>query len=1076
MPPRKPIPRRSVSDDAAVEAGLFDDDNSDFSLPQDVEGQPETAVAQLVEEPLFGTLLQRAVRKVDPDDAVLLDYARVVAPQLSRLLAHKTAKGGDFVLDRAAQGISAAELARYGHDQSMRAHLINGLFPVATIARTLLRWEVGRFRIYFDETAYRLFCAGYTLHDWLKLPEVDQQLEALGLRHDTVNPALHFTHVVSIIADWCLRLGLDRFLEPVGPFDGLLPELILIASNTQVKWGTMRNLSALPQLDPARQHKVLLATDLCTLADYLAYLGRTPIQAARDTAIGAQLQMLSNGTARLSYHHIADVRGVLTNLINNAAVDAYHNDQRIPLLYAPTGVVYLEQKAASQKTPDVSDVANATIARIQAICRSRLASDLVGFSRDGKGLKYAPFYDLFFTPRQLAPVIAKAAHVRTVTNKTGTAATRYAKMLDKDMVPAGGSVEQLPVDKSVDMLAEGVAKLEQLMIETTPAQDTVQWFLNRLAVGDIATQVREIPRRANMGGVPYQWYYAAGVAHQRNPGLSPDEWNERLHMLAREASAILPDTITASGWDELRAYIMANLRFERAAPAGDQALHMAERELAQYISARRLRNATQVCSLCSSSFSVREQRESGILFAPMVYTNKQPLHGNKAIRNICAICEMEMMLRQVLMNNSAATGKRFEGRRLRYLFFYPTYFFTPETLLVLREVYLQLKQTRFTVLRRLLMPENNDAEPRANLALEVFQQIEQLFLDPTLPDRPNEDRLFRMRFSENEPVSFGVLGIPPASREAKDAEAWVHPAFLALVLPLLLDVKVVASESMLPLFNEATELPETVAFDGAHSFVAYLSPESRLNLDRVGPTLQRLTVAYLIHLDGNAGVGRAGYDYRWQDIPALARNLATSPLYAFHYLKKGMRQESNEAISGYKASIYNDLVSHYLPKGAIAMSHARELTLRYRRFYRHRKGRMNSNAILRPVSEAAKALLAADLRLFDDDEALLEAVRSRLEKFVERVAKNKADGTIPNWLYANLTNHEAALDAAVDDFARYFVEAIYRDVFQRDRAALAGKQLNLLKNACESIYMAEQRREWRERNEQPEDKHSDESE
>ena len=88
MPPRKPIPRRSVSDDAAVEAGLFDDDNSDFSLPQDVEGQPETAVAQLVEEPLFGTLLQRAVRKVDPDDTVLLDYARVVAPQLSRLLAH----------------------------------------------------------------------------------------------------------------------------------------------------------------------------------------------------------------------------------------------------------------------------------------------------------------------------------------------------------------------------------------------------------------------------------------------------------------------------------------------------------------------------------------------------------------------------------------------------------------------------------------------------------------------------------------------------------------------------------------------------------------------------------------------------------------------------------------------------------------------------------------------------------------------------------------------------------------------------------------------------------------------------
>src|SRR4029434_2111530 len=109
----------------------------------------------------------------------------------------------------------------------------------------------------------------------------------------------------------------------------------------------------------------------------------------------------------------------------------------------------------------------------------------------------------------------------------------------------------------------------------------------------------------------------------------------------------------------------------------------------------------------------------------------------------------------------------------------------------------------------------------------------------------------------------------------------------------------------------------------------------------------------------------------------------------------------------------------------------------YRRFYRHKKGRLNSNAILRPISEAAKALLSADLRLFDDDEALLEAVRSRLEKFVERVDKNKADGTIPGWLYTNSANREADLDAAVDSFARYFVDTVYRDVFPRDRAALS---------------------------------------
>ena len=113
---------------------------------------------------------------------------------------------------------------------------------------------------------------------------------------------------------------------------------------------------------------------------------------------------------------------------------------------------------------------------------------------------------------------------------------------------------------------------------------------------------------------------------------------------------------------------------------------------------------------------------------------------------------MEMMLRQVLMNNTAATGKRFEGRRQRYLFFYPTYFFTPETLQVLHEVYLQMQRMRFTALRRLLLPENNDAEPRANLDLATFQLLDDLLLDPTLPDRPGEDRLFRMRYMDYFPV------------------------------------------------------------------------------------------------------------------------------------------------------------------------------------------------------------------------------------------------------------------------------------------------------------------------------------
>jgi len=116
------------------------------------------------------------------------------------------------------------------------------------------------------------------------------------------------------------------------------------------------------------------------------------------------------------------------------------------------------------------------------------------------------------------------------------------------------------------------------------------------------------------------------------------------------------------------------------------------------------------------------------------------------------------------------------------------------------------------------------------------------------------------------------------------------------------------------------------------------------------------------------------------------------------------------------------------------------------------------------------------LRLFDDDAALRELVSGRLKKSLEGMSKPGASGAIPGWLYSGDPRERSAqLEAAVDDFAAYFVDTIYRQVFAGNRAALAGKQLNLLKNACEAIYVAEQRREWQERGEAAEDTQSDEA-
>src|ERR1044071_5072463 len=66
--------------------------------------------ATLAHEPLFSALLKRVVQQQDAQsgepDIVLRDYVEFVAPQLSLLLAHKTAKGGNFVIDKRAEGVS----------------------------------------------------------------------------------------------------------------------------------------------------------------------------------------------------------------------------------------------------------------------------------------------------------------------------------------------------------------------------------------------------------------------------------------------------------------------------------------------------------------------------------------------------------------------------------------------------------------------------------------------------------------------------------------------------------------------------------------------------------------------------------------------------------------------------------------------------------------------------------------------------------------------------------------------------------------------------------------------------------
>lgn len=879
-------------------------------LDQGYEYLPETIAPEeagegeggiLAPEPLLTVLLREAVARLWPGDAVMADFVDYVVGPISEQLAGVGAKGGDFAAKKSAEG---ADVAHYSRDQSMRAHLLNGLFPVLHVARILQDWNAPQFHCYDDATR-RLFMAGYTLHDFLKLPGVEQQLQAAGFSHDKAVGAAQMPMLEALFRDWSTRLGLSSFLQPLGGVDVVLHDMIYIACNTQTRWGTLRNLSLLTRLTLATV-QLDLAEQLSRLADLLAYVARTPQTAATDPTLQRELAILSNGLARFTCHHLADNRGLLTNFIQNAALKALTHPDRQPLLYAPSGVVYLERKGSAPALPAAATIAEATVESIRQLVKADLVHSCRGMKRDGKGMKYAEFYWLFFDLPEFIRVGARGTLKVIREGKGASAGKRFAKLHDSGWLDASVDLD-LPDDLRVDQLAEWCYLAEQQVARKLPGFDTAGFLLRLLGLEDLQATFAAVPRDNRAGGVGYHWYLAAGHYLKRHKGLDPATWQERIEDLAAQlaqavAAETLPETRAAAptDWDDLREYITHVLTLGDET-TGTAARETSAAELKRYThSKRRGRGTTQVCALCSSSYRVDKQREAAVLFAPQVYSNKQPLHGTDAIRSICSICGLEMMLRQLLMSHSTVTGGDFEGQQVRYLFFYPTYFFTPEALEMLRRLNQRLEVLPFTEFSR----QVQDKKGSVDLSLPKLQELEALILTPEVELDGRSDRHLRFDFPQQEPAIFYFIGLKP-NKDAKDVETWVQPAFLALLLPLCLDVKVVASEAALPLFLEADELEETVFLDAPHSAIRYLTGGAvRINVDHVLPTLQRLAVGYLIHLDANSRGGRRGFDYHWQELPAVARDLDTSPLYAFYYLKKWQRQLKREVLPLAKARQY----------------------------------------------------------------------------------------------------------------------------------------------------------------------------
>ena len=1080
-------------------------------------------------------LLKEAIINQNPDDPIMADFAEYVLPNLLRVSIGVTAKGGKWIEEKEREKAAKGEILdrRNAGDQSLNTHLLNGLFPANLIEQCLEKLDTTVKRI-IRERERRLLIAAFILHDFEKFdysrfPEMPQKYKDVQKNKDRKTRNLSILEHREIISVIIRALNLNYLIDSnnTEAYKEYLDDLLCIAYNTQTRWDTNWNFSENSGLKPKLGgSKLVSLAALSCLADRFASIIKHP-QDALSSGLNNLVGQLSDRQLKLTYHSIAENRGVLTNVVNNALIDAYFAvntpecEYYKPLLYLPTGVVYLTHRHAPPI--NIESVPTLVINKIKSLCSGELKKRQTGFSRDGKGMKYADYYNLFFNDTGLMKVALDATLNILNENKPPVSASRsenLVKFQQQEVLSADYNFN-FKDDIRIDRLAEfgdvvsrkiwgdKVTKLEAVrkkreaerkqnkdlaplpLIDLTPEKLVHKvaefWGLSEhlpaiLKIQHLNERLKEKKIKGNTGGVPYEWYTLAAKCLEHNPGLEDvrPTCEQLINYISELIQPIIQRYDIPDGWDDLRLWVTRVVMLPKETsekPAADVFL----KELKSYQLAKKSGRGKQlVCSVSHSPYTVTEQMESAVLFAPQVYTNKQTLGGSNAKRNISSIAGTEMMLRQILMSQTKAIGARFEEAKYRYLYFYPTYYCTPETNTFLHKAYDDIKQTRFdTGVRNHFISK----DLQANFELERYQSVEIFHLDA----ETSTDKTFKLSYPEQQPLTFYFMALPPEIRGKKkptDTESWIMPAWLALAFPMILDVKTVVSESPIPPFNDGAEFEESVFLDSAPSAIRVLTKGDRFRLDYVlegwetngkeyPAPLNALTAAYAIHLDVNAKQGKTGYEPNWGKLTELAKDFETSSLYVFAYLNQWVRKQKVEAARIDKVKLYTN---HFYPcfdpyakydaeleelivGEKSPLNHPKKLTELYREFYRAKSSQGKStkaNAILKPIDEAADVILKADQEVFQG-EVLVDAVAARIFKLMDRVHSSTAEG---RWVIAKRDEEREK----ILDFARYFVEEVFEKSFAGDRARLAGRQLNLIRDTCEFLYRLENDKERRSSN------------
>jgi CRISPR-associated protein Csc3 len=970
---------------------------------------------------LLQTLLLRTLS--EETDPILRAYLATVLPAMEQEFGLIPALGGseeaqyhlllqrgsEFAMEKAKE--KAKRYAEYS-DQSLLVHVLNALLT----AWNLLPFLSSTFALSDDEK--RLICLGLTLHDYNKWCNGEQQ---------QVPDASEIPKILELCQTLGERLNFDAFWAEWREY---LTEIGYLAQNTQGKvginpfkanWGTFK-IPDTRRLDSPLRWLLAFGDVAVHLSDPSDIETKTAGNRLRD-----HLRHLGIHR-KLTYHRLRDCTGILTNGIHNAVMHFARELDWQPLLFFAQGVVYL----APQDTgvPDRSELQKFLWEQVSERLVLSVRRGEVGFKRDGKGLKVAPQTLELFSPAQLIRNLPSMVKSYVANAKSPATPKRLERLelskMEREFLSSSA-------DLRADRTAEFIILAQKEFFADRP--EFIAWMLEKLGVQDAITPEQT---QFQSGGVNYGWYYVAAYYIARHNTLDLEQLDEKLQEIAEQLAAwaeenkLLPEHYSPTRevfYDYLTQYLEVQ--------GWEQPESSFQRELVGYISAKTSKAKHPICSLSSGEFASEDQMDSVVLFKPQQYSNKNPLGGTQIKRGISKIWALEMLLRQIFW--SVPAGK-LEDQQPVFLYIFPAYVYSPQVAAAIRLIMNELKRINFWDVRKYWLEHGMDAQ-----ALRSFSWLTN--------DDGDAGNSAPSKYSR-EDLPFMAMHYT-TTRGKTVTEAWIEPAFLALALPLLLGVKVVATSSQIPLYDSDKDFKESVKIDGPANFWYALGFPTSLHLqDWIGGRVQnladnlnRLMVAYCLHLDSRSNPP----DARWRALNDSIQEILTNVLNVFSLAEEGLRRDSSkrkpteDEINRYWS------YAHIWAEGDTEMETKLKITKRlaneYRQFYRVGVNE-SSYAILLPFSKALEHILSVP-NDWDDEELIvqgsgqLRAALERQEVYKRPIMQNKE---IP-FEQRRIQEFEA-----IQTFMTTCVIDVFGRMCKGDRALLQ-EHRNRLKSGVEFAYL-----------------------